>query len=885
MQSLNDQYSALVSMNMLPIEVPEYIKDNIRDDYGERPYQKEAFARFVHYSELNPNRIRPTQLLFHMATGSGKTLIMAGAMLQLYKLGYRRFIFFVQSTSIIEKTKDNFLNQSSSKYLFSNTINIDGTNIRINEVPNFSSINKDDINIVFTTIQGLHQNMNNPKENTVTYEDFEDQKVVLLADEAHHINAETKNGKLTKDESDKVLSWESTVTRIFKANPDNYLLEFTATADLKHENIKQKYFDKVIFDYPLQKFREDKYSKEVKLLQADLAPIDRALLAIILNQYRRKIFEKNGLNIKPTILLKSKKIAESKDFFDEFTSTISNLTAKDISKVVGSNPSEILSKAMKYFNENNISLENLALEIKEDFSEDKCISVNSKDDTTEKQLIVNSLEDKDNEYRAVFAVDKLNEGWDVLNLFDIVRLYNTRDADHKTGKVGKTTMSEAQLIGRGARYCPFKIEDHQDLYKRKYDDDLKMELRVCEELYYHSAHNPKYISELNNALIQIGMKDSKVVQRNLYLKEEFKKTNFYKNGKIFVNKQITNLREEVKSLNDDLINKNYKVSLSTGYTSVSTAFINDLNMISTTSVRDFKIREFGNHVIRKAMNKLPFYRFNNLQKYFPHLNSVSEFITSDNFLNKITVEVSSNDNRLKNIHEIDENKTSIEIAQAQEDKLTILMSILSDIAVAIPKESFDYKGSKIFSPKGISKTFKDKMLNYSINTNGAQEIGLGQGETTNIELNIDLSSKDWYAFNENYGTSEEKFLVKCIEKLYEEELKDKYKSGVYLLRNERHFKLYTFDEGLAFEPDFVLFLEEKKGDDMTTYQLFIEPKGGDRLTNEDSLTKEKFLNEIENKYKIEIQFPNQEFKLIGLRLFNESVTKKDFQTDIKNIAK
>jgi len=884
MQSLNDQYSALVSMNMLPIEVPEHIKKNIRPDYGERSYQKEAFARFVHYSELNPNRKRPTQLLFHMATGSGKTLIMAGAMLHLYKLGYRRFIFFVQSTSIIEKTKDNFLNQSSSKYLFNNTINIDGTNIRINEVSNFSSVNEDDINIVFTTIQGLHQNMNNPKENTVTYEDFEDQKVVLLADEAHHINAETKKGKLTKDELDKVLSWESTVTRIFKANPDNYLLEFTATADLKHENIKQKYFDKVIFDYPLKKFREDKYSKEVKLLQADLAPIDRALLAVILNQYRRKIFEKNGLNIKPTMLLKSKTIAESKEFFDEFTSTISSLTAKGISKVVGSNPSEIISKAMKYFSENNISLENLALEIKEDFSEDKCISVNSKDDTTEKQLIVNSLEDKNNEYRAVFAVDKLNEGWDVLNLFDIVRLYNTRDADHKTGKVGKTTMSEAQLIGRGARYCPFKIEDHQDLYKRKYDDDLKMELRVCEELYYHSAHNPKYISELNNALIQIGMKDSKVVQRNLYLKEEFKKTNFYKNGKVFVNKQIPNLREDVKSLNEDLINKNYKVSLSTGYTSVSTAFNNDLNMTSTKSVNDFKIRDFGKHVIRKAINKLPFFRFNNLQKYFPHLKSVSEFITSDDFLNKIIVEVSSNDNRLKNIHEIDENTTSLEIAQAQEDKLTILMSILSDIAVAIPKDSFDYKGSKIFSPKGISKTFKDKMLNYSINTNGAQEIGLGQGETTNIELNIDLSSKDWYAFNENYGTSEEKFLVKCIEKLYDEELKDKYKSGVYLLRNERHFKLYTFDEGLAFEPDFVLFLQEKEGKEMTSYQLFIEPKGGDRLTNEDSLIKEKFLKEIEQEHKIEIQFPNQKFKLIGLRLFNESITKKDFQKDINTLT-
>ena len=111
-------------------------------------------------------------------------------------------------------------------------------------------------------------------------------------------------------------------------------------------------------------------------------------------------------------------------------------------------------------------------------------------------------------------------------------------------------------------------------------------------------------------------------------------------------------------------------------------------MTSAKSVRDFKIRDFGNHVIRKAMSKLPFYKFNNLQKYFPHLSSICEFITSDDFLNKITVEVSSNDNRLNNIHKIDENTTSIEIAQAQEDKLTILISILSEIAVAIPKGLF-----------------------------------------------------------------------------------------------------------------------------------------------------------------------------------------------------
>ena len=118
-------------------------------------------------------------------------------------------------------------------------------------------------------------------------------------------------------------------------------------------------------------------------------------------------------------------------------------------------------------------------------------------------MLVNSLEDQDNPIRVVFAVGMLNEGWDVLNLFDIVRLYDTRDA--KGGKPGSTTISEAQLIGRGARYYPFTITEEQNKFTRKFDDEPENELKVLEELYYHSAHNPKYIQELNQALVDTGI--------------------------------------------------------------------------------------------------------------------------------------------------------------------------------------------------------------------------------------------------------------------------------------------------------------------------------------------------------------------------------------------
>ena len=74
-------------------------------------------------------------------------------------------------------------------------------------------VNEDAINIVFTTIQGLHSRLNMPRENSLTYEDFEEKKIVLISDEAHHINAETKKGKVNKEEQEGLLSWERTVKK------------------------------------------------------------------------------------------------------------------------------------------------------------------------------------------------------------------------------------------------------------------------------------------------------------------------------------------------------------------------------------------------------------------------------------------------------------------------------------------------------------------------------------------------------------------------------------------------------------------------------------------------------------------------------------------------
>ena len=270
-------------------KLPQYIPDNLNPTFELRPYQKDAFCNFITYFENEALCRKPTQNLFHMATGSGKTLIMAGLILYLFKQGYRNFLFFVNLSNIVQKTKENFLNHISSKYLFANEINIDGEDVKIREVNNFQASDPTSINICFTTTQGLHSDMWYVKENAVSIDDFCDNKIVLISDEAHHLNVDTRRG--SKEEIENYRSWESTVNRIFEMNNQNVLLEFTATCDLANENIKREYENKIIFDYPLKRFREDGYSKEIRTMRSDISIMERALQAIVLSQYRLKVFE------------------------------------------------------------------------------------------------------------------------------------------------------------------------------------------------------------------------------------------------------------------------------------------------------------------------------------------------------------------------------------------------------------------------------------------------------------------------------------------------------------------------------------------------------------------------------------------------------------------
>jgi type III restriction enzyme len=849
-QFLYEQLDAVSKLGFLDKTMPDAVTLNLNPRYELRPYQVEAFARFFHCHQKEfPGKALPLHLMFNMATGSGKTLIMAGLILYLYEKGYRNFLFFVNSTNIIQKTKDNFLNPQSSKFLFVPAIVIGNQHVRVSPVENFEGVNPKDINICFTTIQKLHIDLTTEKENAITFEDFRKHKVALIADEAHHLNVRT-----TSDE-ELFESWENTVENIFKQNADNLLLEFTATHDYEDLGMVGKYRNKVIIRYDLQQYRNDKFSKDVMLVQSDFAPAERILQALILSEYKQLVAAKHHLSLKPVVLLKAQRtIAQSHENKANFHKLIAGLTARQIAQVRKSDI-PVIQRAFQFFAENGITDGQLVERLKREFQEDFCLSVNEEGEKEQYQLLLNSLEDRTNRIRAIFAVQKLNEGWDVLNLFDIVRCYEARDTGRQT--IGTTTVSEAQLIGRGARYFPFVLPGNNDRFRRKFDGDMGHELRVLEELHYHSINDFRYIYEIRAALVEQGIMDEETVEKPMTLKDAFKKTPFYKYGAIFVNDRLANDYQQVKSLADMGVKKrNYVHTIATGHGGESALLADGKPkaVVSEENRKDVKVADVERNIVESALARNPFFTFASLHRYFPHLTSIREFVTSESFLAGLAITFQGN------LYFLEENRP---------EKLRAVVGLLNQIEAEARQQITEYRGSREFRPAWVREVFTDKILKFDKRNPLAQH---------DPEIETFVGGRDWYVFNALYGTSEEKPFVRMLDRQIPQ-LREKYEA-IYLVRNEGHFKIYNFSDGQTFEPDFVLFLREKTGK-ILTYQVFIEPKG-QHLKAHDKW-KETFLKEIREEFadKVLKLDGDTKYRLIGVPFYNnedENAFKETLQS-------
>jgi type III restriction enzyme len=373
----------------------------------------------------------------------------------------------------------------------------------------------------------------------------------MLADEAHHLNAHTKKKSIqeelipqemtgrTSSKDIERKGWEHTVIELIlkkngkKDDNKNVLLEFTATIPAT-EAIAKKYEDKIIYKFGLKEFLQAGYTKEINLISSTLDKKERVLQALLFQWYRHKIALKNNIaNFKPVILFRSKTIEESKADYEEFLNWIDGIEASDFdflkniankiaqSKSLYEQGKLRTEQVLTFIKKENIHFGDVANWIKQSYQENNTIITNSKTNKTktektdeETEKLLNSLEDKNNHIRAIFTVDRLTEGWDVLNLFDIVRLYQGQNTGGSTRKTPEATTKEKQLIGRGVRYFPFSYND-KIKNKRKFDDDLNNELRILEELFYYTYdEKSRYISHLKEELKKDGyIKDDKIKEK------------------------------------------------------------------------------------------------------------------------------------------------------------------------------------------------------------------------------------------------------------------------------------------------------------------------------------------------------------------------------------
>ena len=881
------------------LEMPEFTSKNLKYDFFE--WQKSALENFLIFdrtSELDdfPDlKNKPTHLLFNMATGAGKTMMMAALILYYFEKGYRHFLFFVNQNNIVDKTENNFIDPAHAKFLFTEKILQGDKIIPIRKVETFSQYS-DGIEIKFTSIQKLHNDIHIVRENQITLADLHELNLVMLGDEAHHLNAQTKSKKQGELELEKEINdrtsdaeierkgWEHTVLELLlnkNGNPSQnvlLLLEFTATLP-ENAEVQQKYADKIITKFGLKEFLQKGYTKEINLVSSTLGKKERVLHALLFAWYRHQIALKYGIaNFKPVMLFRSKTIDESKADYLAFLNWVENVQTVDFSFLTtfstslnNSNNANEQGKtrteqALKFMQDNKFEFVHLANWIKQNYQKHNVIITNSEtnknktektDSETEKLL--NNLEAADNPIRAIFTVDRLTEGWDVLNLFDIVRLYegqNGGGSNKKSGKTAAATVSEKQLIGRGVRYFPFAFEDKQP-NKRKFDNNMQHELRILEELFYYTHdEQSRYITELKNELRKDGYlpeRDGDKVLATFKLKSEYADNKDFRDLLIWANKKIPN--PNAKSNNADSLKANpQKLSFQVHGNQLlqETQFKADANdeiakQLGTQNnfTQTIKMSEMERHIFNKAL-------------HIKGKNSQSLF-HFDRLQGKLNIQ---NRNELQNELLKDWQIKFLGLEQdkqiSPDDKLAGCLKILEMVEQHLNKSDMPFIGTKEFTPKKLWEIFGTPKQKWV--------------KKDDVKTTI-ATQNDWYVMDNFAGTSLEEELIQFISE-HLGDLKSKY--DVHLIRNEEVFKLNNFADGEGFMPDFILLLKDKQTsssnsvNDFLHYQIFIEPKGEHLVEND--LWKEDFLEAIIVEYgkdKI-LQKDTPHYRLIGLPFFTDN---------------
>lgn len=189
------------------------------------------------------------------------------------------------------------------------------------------------------------------------------------------------------------------------------------------------------------------------------------------------------------------------------------------------------------------------------------------------------------------------------------------------------------------------------------------------------------------------------------------------------------------------------------------------------------------------------------EAYNPNLEAIKDFIESYSYLAVINILIYAKQEVLDNL--------------TQKEKLFCAIEVLRQIEPLLSKGGIGYKGTKLFRHKQIKDVFRERTQKFSLEGSSDKELGKSMLETENMYLHMGLSKADWHAYEDCFGTSEEKHLIRHIESICPK-LAEKY-HDISLLRNEKDLKIYCFTSEDAYQPDYVLFLKKKNDNAKTDY--------------------------------------------------------------------
>jgi type III restriction enzyme len=840
----------------------KYVNDNVNvDDISSkykdlfdiqefRQYQKEAISVFeVIQTKRKLNELRKIfnifeinlsdrHFAFQMATGSGKTLLMAVNMIQLFeKKGINKFIITAPKGIIYKKTERNFLKEASEEYLFDKKQKKYDF-VPIKNIKDFDKIEKQTsfakgktIYIYANTIQKLNSDSKNTKENSWTWEQLKDKQICLLGDEAHHYSGETRGG----GNEDTIESYEETIDKFLDINDKNIVVEYSATYGFNEDNMREKYHDKLIFDYNIEKFYQAGYCKRPMTLLTTSwrqSLTDKPFLkkyiiySILVNEFKGYLLEKKlGKKVKPFVLAKFRKIEQSgtlmeaiEELYDELSAGEPPAELEEVKREIENKEDSILINHMKDENFMEQDLKSMILEFfgvklskkkKTGMKFSRVMRYDGGFKNKEKEILLKTIDNYDNALKLLIAVEMVSEGWDVDNLFTMA-IFEDR---YREG------ISIRQLLGRGLR-----------LNKNIFDSELRVNDAAINDPL-SQLENLHILCNMQNVLVQISKNikeelgekntDKKDDKIELELKDEYidKKIYYEELEKTRVKERIS-----IDELEEFIVNATDKA---VRYKNIRLA-----------NIKDEKLQFQLLRPILYKLEEQDFWEYEETEKGEIELNSsitneyqsdiweeaISEYFATEmnpQFLMYIDYSTTSElidlfkDLQIKVSYYADDD--ILEDGQLTEIDTKALFFMIIDYLVNLIEKKKIYNQDKKIYEEELGEVFRTISKTNDDNYHKIHE------ESFHV-----------YKGDGFFGNNLERVMGEVLNGFCKEN------ENSYWIRNELQYTVYLDNNYEVFKPDFLLFVK----DDQAYRQILIETKGEHIKLFHTNPDKEEFLSNL-----------------------------------------